>query len=75
MPLYAWKTTEYYDRNDNSKPLTVYTLSETPSEGDSIYTATSEVWDGICFDGTELGKVTTTIVSSTASTLKVGKGK
>ena len=73
--LYAWKTTNtFYDKNDHSKLLTVYTLSETPSVGDSVYTATGEVFEGVCYTGIDTGRVNPQTISSiNNNTMTVGR--
>lgn len=70
--LYAWTTTGYYDREDTSKPLTVYTHSENPSIDDKTYTSTGEIWDGKCYTGAEPGIVGTQISEISGNTITVG---
>ena len=72
--LYAWTTNEYYDRENTSKPLTVYTYSENPSINDQTYTSTGEIWDGKCWTGAETGslKFGTQISEISGNTITVG---
>ena len=72
--LYAWTTNDYYDREEMSKPLTVYTHSENPSIDDQTYTSTGEIWDGKCWTGAEPGslKFGTQISEISGNTITVG---
>ena len=72
--LYAWKTTDYYDPDDNTKPLTVYTLSADPAVGDALYDAHGNQLDKIeAWTGVEYGTCNTnTIASKTSTTITCG---
>ena len=72
--LYAWTTNDYYDREDTSKPLTVYTHSENPSIDDQTYTSTGETWDGKCWTGAEPGSLAfgTQVSEISGNTITVG---
>lgn len=73
--LYAWTTTGYYDINDTTKPLTVYTLSETPAVNDKTYDSNGDEFDGRCWTGAEQGTVSNIIKGVTGTTIRIGSGK
>ena len=73
--LYAWTTTECYDINDTTKPLTVYTLSETPAVNDKTYDSNGDEFDGGCWTGAEQGTVPNNINGVTSTTITLGIGK
>ena len=73
LTLYAWTSSQYFDKNDISKPLTVYTTSLTPSIGSSVYTKDGEVFDGYCWTGAETGKVSNSSISNVENnTITIG---
>lgn len=70
--LYAWTTTGCYDINDTTKPLTVYTLSETPVVNDKTYDSNGDEFDGRCWTGAEGGTVPNNINEVTSTTITLG---
>ena len=67
--LYAWTTNEYYDTDDYTKPLTVYTLSADPEVGDLLYDAHGNQLDKIrAWDGAQDAACNTNVIASKTST-------